>query len=348
MRVLVCDDSVVYRSQIKGALSQEQAIDVVDVAANGKIAFSKLTEGNYDLLVLDHEMPDQNGIETLRQIRASGLKTRILFFSALSEKGGHLALEALKAGADDVLAKPRAAEGNPLEQLQRELVAHVMQFCKNKTPALSSLGAEDKRATKNYSKVNLGNFYPKLVVVASSTGGPPALEKIFRGLSPKLKCPILVVQHMPPVFTACLAKRLEELSQVPAVEAQHGEKIEPKIYIAPGDFHMSVDAKRDGYYIQLTKGAPVNSVRPAADVLFSSAAEHFGPTCMGYVVTGMGEDGAAGVKQLKERGAGIMIQSAESCVVFGMPGAVFRDGTYDAIGDLDQINKILKNQVGSA
>jgi two-component system chemotaxis response regulator CheB len=348
MKVLVCDDSVVYRSQIKRALSHERAIDTVDVAANGKIALSKLAEGNYDLLVLDHEMPEQNGIETLKLIRSSGFKTRVIFFSALSEKGGHLALEALKAGADDVLAKPRVSDVDPLEQLRNDLVSHVLQFCSIQAIPANASQAKSISSPRSYSKVNLASFYPKLVVIASSTGGPPALEKIFKGLSPKLKCPILVVQHMPPVFTACLAKRLSESCGTPVVEARHGEKIEAKIYVAPGDFHMAIDAKQDGFYVRLSKDPPVNSVRPAADVLFASAAEYFGPTCMGYVVTGMGEDGAAGVKQLKEKGAGIMIQNSESCVVFGMPGAVFRDGTYDAIGDLDQINKILRNQVGAA
>jgi two-component system, chemotaxis family, protein-glutamate methylesterase/glutaminase len=203
-----------------------------------------------------------------------------------------------------------------------------------------SVSVEIKR---KHPKSKLDSFFPKAVVIASSTGGPTALEKIFTGLTGPFKCPVLIAQHMPPVFTQILAKRLSEICQTDVIEARGGEVIKPGVFlVAPGDFHLYINKKNDEIQSHIDQAPLRNSVRPAADHLFESSSQIWGAHLLGIVLTGMGEDGAIGAKMIREKSGRILIQNKESCVVFGMPGAVFANDDYDEMGDLTRIQQLLK------
>lgn len=349
LRVLVVDDSVVFRSQIKSALQTDSRIEVVGVANNGKIALDKLAQSSVDLVTLDMEMPEMGGLETLKEIRKAKFPVRVIVFSSHTTRGSEAALEALSAGADDFVAKPGATGAGDFQsaadRIQGELMPKVLQF-------LAPAGEETKRGTSParpaasarpvYAKRDMGTFFPSALVIGSSTGGPPALERCLTGISRSPRIPIFIAQHMPPLFTASLAKRLQDVTGLQAAEGRDQEKVVPgRIYVAPGDFHMTLQKRGDEVFIRTDQGPQRNSVRPAVDNLFESAAAIYGSRCLGLILTGMGEDGRIGCHALKKAGGGVLIQSKESCVVFGMPGAVYADGIYDEIGSLEQIQKVV-------
>lgn len=352
MRVLVVDDSVVFRSQIKEALTGQSDIEVVGVAADGRIALDRLEQISPDLITLDYEMPNLNGLETIREMRRRGFKTKIILFTAHTEKGAKLGLEALRLGADDVVPKPTGASpilGSPAEVIRAELLPKVLQFLTSVPAVRQREHLPEKSAPEgaSFPRVNVRRLKPKIIVIASSTGGPAALETVFKGLKGPLSCPILIVQHMPPIFTACLAQRLQEFSGLSVSEAKQFEVVKNQVYIAPGDFHMTIAQADGGLRIRLDQSPQVNSVRPAADNLFASVAETMGADCMSFVLTGMGQDGLEGAKKLKHRGAGLMIQNKTSCVVFGMPGAIHQMNLQDAEGDLSNIRDLIMQQTGA-
>lgn len=346
IRVLVVDDSLVFRSQIRLALEGIAEIEIVGAASNGKIALEKLTQDAVDLMTLDLEMPEMNGLETLSEIQKMNRRPKVIVFSSLSKQGAEATLEALIRGASDFILKPNLSpefQGNkaqPFEVIRSLLLPRVMAL-------FPEVQVESPRKTESsFSKVIWELFQPKIVVIGSSTGGPGVLEKIFSELKGPFKCPILITQHMPPLFTASLAERLGNSSGVPAREAQHLEVLEAnRIYLAPGDYHMDLHSSEKGIQIQLNQGPQINFVRPAVDPLFISAARIFKEKCLGVVLTGMGEDGKLGAQEIKQMGGAVLIQSKESCVVFGMPGAVFDIGAFDKIEDVSQIVQSLKEKI---
>lgn len=351
MRVLIVDDSVVFRSQIKASLEGIEGIEVVGAANNGKIALQKLAQSSVDLITLDMEMPEMGGLETIREIKKAKFPLKIIVFSSTTTRGSEAALEALAAGAHDFVAKPSGSEmtfENAATKIREELLPKIKQFlprptAKASVSSLANLGVAATQSASPYPRRDLKTFNPSVLVIGSSTGGPPALEAIVRNLSLPVRIPILITQHMPPVFTASLAKRLMDQSGIEAAEAKHGEEIKPnRIYVAPGDFHMGLEKRGTQVYIRLDKNAQRNSVRPAVDVLFETAAEIYTYRTLGVVLTGMGEDGLVGARAIKEKGGGIMIQDQMSCVVFGMPGAIFQAGIHDDIGNLAAINELIR------
>lgn len=344
MKILVVDDSIVFRSQISASLSGVEGVEIVGTAANGKIAIDKLQQLNVDLITLDMEMPELNGLETIRAIKKLGIKVKIIVFSSQTMRGAEKALEALSAGADDVVAKP---SGDSMDfslaqkMIEEALVPRVKQFFKSSIPQSTS-----RISRAPLAKVNLKSFRPKAVVIASSTGGPTALEAVFQELKCQPKVPIFIVQHMPPVFTQILAKRLSECSGIAVHEATDNQRVENgHVYDAPGGFHMLVQKGPDGLFIKLNQGPQRNSVRPAADYLFESACDIFKNHLLGVVLTGMGEDGAEGAKYIHDMNGAILIQDKESCVVFGMPGAVFLNDDYDDIMNLKEISDYLRTVI---
>jgi len=352
MKILVVDDSIVFRSQISASLNGVENIEVVGSAANGKIAIQKLQQFDVDLITLDMEMPEMGGLETIREMRRLGFKTKIIVFSSQTIRGAEKALEALEAGADDVIAKP---SGDSLDftkaqaMIEEALLPRINQFLTGTRkfasvprPSLS----QEKVQPKQRQKKSLRSFRPEALVIASSTGGPTALESVFSKLSSVPKVPILIVQHMPPVFTQILAKRLGELSGIPFHEASHGQKVEAgHAYVAPGGFHMLLELRGKVPHIVLNEDPLRNSVRPAADFLFERAAEIYRDRLLALVLTGMGEDGAVGASKVKDLDGGVIIQEKESCVVFGMPGAVFMNDDYDDIMNLSEISTYLKSVI---
>ncbi len=350
MRVLIVDDSVVFRSQIKAALEGSALIEVVGAANNGKIALQKLSQtSGVDLITLDMEMPEMSGLETIKEIKKAKFPVKIIVFSSQTTRGSEATLEALKAGADDFVAKPQgdnATFENAATRIREELLPKILQFNNSSslksitTPSLNPLTMPSQAL---YTKKDIDTFIPGVIVIGSSTGGPPALEQILTGLTNPLRIPILIAQHMPPVFTASLAKRIMATSGIEASEAIHGEPLKKNhIYVAPGNFHMSLKNIQNQIVIHLDQNPPRNSVRPAVDTLFESAAEIYGTRTMAIVLTGMGEDGLVGAKAIKKASGGVLIQNKESCVVFGMPGAIFSSNIHDGMSDLQQIQKTLK------
>lgn len=341
MKVLIVDDSVVIRSAIRAALDGDARIELVGSASNGKIAIEMVQQKNVDLMILDLEMPVLGGIETLKALRALGSRVKVIVFSSLTTRGSEMTLEALAQGAQDFVTKPKSESLEQANTLMRaELLPKVLQF----------LGAEKTNQTAvqtvsarlHVLRKEISTFLPRAVVIASSTGGPAALERIFEGLHGKLKVPVLLTQHMPPVFTNSFAKRIQSISGLNAKEAAHGDFVEPSVYVAPGDFHMTFKNESERVRVQLDKGPQRCGVRPSADNMFESAVRIWGPSLLGIVLTGMGEDGLAGSRALKECGGGLVIQDRESCVVFGMPGAVFQEKLQDSVCDLAQIRSLLK------
>lgn len=349
IKVLVVDDSIVFRTQISASLKDVEGVEVVGTAPNGKIAIQKLGQLSVDLVTLDMEMPEMNGLETIKELRAKGFKTKVIVFSSQTTRGAEIALEALRLGANDVVAKPSGDHLNfetAQTIIKEALVPRVLQFINAipmKKVAPNSL-RQNVEVKSHAPKINLNNFFPKALVIASSTGGPNALETIFSTLKGPFKIPVLIVQHMPPVFTQILAKRISDMVGSEVREATNNEILKAgTVYMAPGGFHMQLKQNNDRIIkIELHQGPERNSVRPAADYLFETAADIFKHQLLGVVLTGMGEDGAVGAKKIHNLGGGIIIQSKESCVVFGMPGAVYENNDFDEIKNLDEISTYLK------
>jgi two-component system chemotaxis response regulator CheB len=281
-----------------------------------------------DACILDIEMPVMDGLETLRELQNRVIKTKVILFSAQSKSGAEKTLEAMSFGAVDFVAKPFPDETNmaPADKIREALLPKLISLFSSEKPVLI------KKSIPR-SSVAWESFTPKVLVIASSTGGPPALETFFANLTVPLPYPILVTQHMPPIFTAALAERLGTVSGKVAREGINGEElVANQIYVAPGGFHMRIRMQGGIPAIEIFQGEQRNFVRSCADYLFESAAQIYGRHTIGIVFTGMGRDGATGAGEIKKNNGVVLIQSAESCVVFGMPGAVHADGNFDYSG----------------
>ena len=346
--VLIADDSVVYRSQIREALKDIPQLEIAGAASNGRLALERLSQVACDLLILDLEMPEMDGIETLKEIRKRNLTCKVLVFSSASKRGAEITMEALRLGASDFITKPDSTNltgENPALRIQNLLLPKIKALYPDN--CTSEVKTPPKTLNSNFPDVIWSLFSPGIVVIGSSTGGPTVLEHIFSQLSGPLKCPIIIVQHMPPIFTATLAERISKLCGIPAKEASHGEVLEKIIYIAPGNYHLRLEGTSSRTVLLLDQKEQINSVRPAVDPLFQTAASIFKNKCLGFVLTGMGADGRDGAVGVKEHGGVMVIQEEKSCVVFGMPGAVYAAGAYDKIETPDGIISILQDKVAS-
>jgi two-component system chemotaxis response regulator CheB len=346
IRVLVVDDSVVIRSLVTHALEEDPELQVVGVAANGAIALQRIPQLIPDVLTLDIEMPEMNGLETLRRVRRDYPHMRVIMFSTLTERGAAVTLEALTLGADDYVTKA-SNEGSldrSMAHLRGELVPKIKQFFSmpgqnraatrsETTPIPTSL-----RTQRSTPAPPIPKKRPKVVVIGVSTGGPTALAMVLPQFSAGFPAPILIVQHMPALFTRLLAERLRTRCPLWVEEASHGQRVDAgKILIAPGDFHLKVAVSGAEVHVHLDKSPPQNFCRPAVDALFASIAEVYGGAVIAVVLTGMGHDGLRGVEILKARGATILAQDEASSVVWGMPGAVVTSGLADRVLPLDQV-----------
>ncbi|RZA05080.1 MAG: chemotaxis-specific protein-glutamate methyltransferase CheB [Proteobacteria bacterium] len=333
-RVLIVDDSTVYRSQIRAALEGVPGIEVVGFASNGRLACEVLKGKQVDLITLDMEMPEMDGLATLAELKRLGIGAKVIVFSSQTKSGAENTMAALRLGAVDFIAKPSLdpKAGSPAEMIRALLAPKIQQFgaafaglapplAAKAAPALATAG-------DGYAKINWRTFSPAIVTIASSTGGPAALEALFAMVRGPLACPILIAQHMPPVFTATLAERLGRASGLEIAEAKPGEAlVAGRVYMAPGDWHLKIGA--GGKNALLDQGPARGSVRPAADHLFETAAAAYGNRTLGIVLTGMGADGRDGSLAIKRAGGAVLIQSRETCVVFGMPGAVAEARAFD-------------------
>ena len=361
IRVLVVDDSVVVRRLVSDTLAADPQIEVVGVAANGQIALTKVEQLAPDLVTMDIEMPVMDGIEAVRAVRKAGHLMPIIMFSTLTERGAVATLDALAAGATDYVAKPAnvGSVQQSLAQVAGELIPRIKAFVPR--PAGSALGSGPTARPSTAppargaaaKPVALRSrtepaARPRVVVLGSSTGGPEALSKVVSGLSAPLPVPVVVVQHMPPVFTRQLAARLDRMGPSTVVEVVGGEELRPgTVYIAPGGRHLELTASAHGARTRLTDGPPVNFCRPAVDVLFRSAVEVYRGAVLGVVLTGMGSDGRSGSEAIVSAGGSVLVQDEPTSVVWGMPGSVATAGLAHQIAPIEEVaGTIARSLVG--
>lgn len=319
IRVLIVDDAVVMRRIVTEVMQRDPALEVVGTAPNGRIALQRLAQLNPDIVTLDVEMPDLDGLATLREIRRLRPRLPVIMLSAVTQRGATATLDSLAAGANDYVTKP--SESNNLEAsiaaLSQELVPKIHALC---AQPVSHAPVTPRPAVA--APTRRGPI--EMVCIATSTGGPNALADLFANFNADLGVPVTIVQHMPPMFTRLLAERLDNLrGRLRCHEAADGDIMLPgHAYLAPGGRHLAVNRQKDGRFIcQLTDTPPENSCRPAADVLFRTAAAT-GAHLLGVVMTGMGQDGLRGCEAIVGRGGEIVAQDQASSVVWGMPGAV--------------------------
>lgn len=342
IKVLIADDSGVYRSMIRSAFEGNPRFEVVGAVASGRLAIDKLVTSPVDLLILDLEMPDLDGLGTLREMAQKEIKCRTLVFSSLSLHGAQCTLTALELGATDFITKPGHEQQSvsPLTRIREALLPKIESLFPVAPEAVAI-----RRVEQKISPLTWELFKPRVVLIGSSTGGPTVLETIFSQLRGTLACPIIIAQHMPPLFTATLAERLSRASGLFCAEAKHGEALlRNRVYIAPGDFHLRLTGTASDASFTLDKGPQIQSVRPAVDPLFETAASIFKDKCLAFVLTGMGQDGRDGAQFIKKQGGLIAIQDKASCTVFGMPGAVYEAGLADLMGPPEELIRLLREK----
>lgn len=409
IRVMVVDDAVVIRRVLTDILSSDPELEVVATAPNGKVALSKLANADPDVMILDVDMPEMNGIETLTELRKVRPRMPVIMFSSLTTRGASVTLDALALGATDYVPKPatftigdETVQETKVELVNRIKAVHNRSSGRGRvgtgmtqvsgpervragtfhSPSGSTMIAGTQNLTAMPGNTSMGSntlmggnasaggmsshtllgqtgapAHPStlaaarapgvrrapmgrvdILAIGVSTGGPNALAEVIPELPGDLPVPVVIVQHMPPVFTRLLAERLSAKSKLPVEEGEPGAILKPgKIWIAPGNFHMIIEKDGNEVRLRTHQGPPENSCRPAVDVLFRSVADVYGAKTLAVILTGMGSDGFKGCEQLRDLGAQILAQDEASSVVWGMPGFVARAGLADKVLPLQQV-----------
>ncbi len=338
IRVLIVDDSVVMRQVISDALKSDPGIEVVGAASNGRIALEKIAECKPDALTLDLEMPEMNGLALLEELRKRPRRLQVIVFSTLTEHGAKATLDALGRGASDYVCKPSGQKSMQatLEKIRAELIPKLYGLMRPRgTLGLAAAAAPAKPGTRSTPMDRVD-----AIVIGVSTGGPSALADVIPHLPREIRVPILVVQHMPPVFTQVLAKRLASTSLLEVREAQNQDKLEPGVvYIAPGDYHMRVAGSARQAWISLDQTPPECGCRPAVDPLFQSAASIYGKNLLAIVLTGVGHDGTKGAQHVRRTGGTVWAQDEATSVAWGMPSSVIDAGLVQRVLPLSQMSR---------
>lgn len=336
LRVMVIDDSVIARKLLTDALTGVPGIELVATAPNGRLALQKIDQTPPDVVVVDLEMPEMDGIELVGILRERHPKVRVLIHTANGPMAQARAVEALTLGANDILLKPQLPQASLEVQaraVRDRLVPKILQFHR---PARPGGGSGPLR--------QLAVPRPEALLIGISTGGPEALTRLLPALPASFPLPVVIVQHMPAGFTRALAERLDRLSPLTVREAAGGEAVHPGgVWIAPGGRHLEVRREGEAVRLALTDAPPENSCRPSADVLLRSAAAAWGRQALALVMTGMGSDGSVGARAIKAAGGTVLAQDERTSVVWGMPGAVVHAGLADAVVALEQLPEALQS-----
>lgn len=326
-RIFIVDDSAVIRSLLRTVICGDPTLEVAGTAADGAAALRAIESERPDLILLDVEMPNMDGLATLRTLRARSYRIPVVMVSSVTQRGARVTIEALACGASDYVTKPanQADRETAIRVLARDLLPRIQAL------TISSVAQSPRLtiAVGSPETIKLSSTPPSIVVVGVSTGGPAALDVLLSAIPHGFPLPILVVQHMPELFTGPLADRLSQRSCVRVREATEGAPVVPGvIYLARGDWHMEVvDAIRGSSpTLHLHRGPLENHCRPAVDVLFRSAVTIFGPATLAVVLTGMGSDGLAACRMIRQQGGTVLAQDQATSAVWGMPGSVIQAG----------------------
>ena len=358
--ILIVDDSLIFRKIVQKCLEGEEDIQVIGSVRNGVKAIEFIKKQRPDLVTLDIEMPEMNGIQTLNAVQEINTATNnlapigVIMLSAFTKKGADITIKALEAGAFDFITKP---EGNDQQRnystLRRQLLAKIRYFTSRRIASQTKPSAPVVKRTEEPIPEKTEPSEPilritqtryKAILIGVSTGGPRALMSVIPDLCQRTSIPVLIVQHMPPKFTESLAESLNAKSRFKVVEAYNNQSIEKEhVYIAPGGKHMLVKKKGAEFYIHTNEDPPVHGCRPSVDVLFQSVSHVFGGDVVAVILTGMGTDGTDGLSYLKQRGVYSIAQDEASSVVWGMPGSAVRAGLVNDVQPLDKIPECIAN-----
>lgn len=350
IKVLIVDDSAVVRQVMTSLLSKEPSIQVLGAVSDPIFAMTRMNQEWPDVLLLDVEMPRMDGITFLKKIM-SVRPTPVVICSTLTEKGAETSMQALAAGAVEIVTKPKVGLKDFLTDDFGQIINAIkgaaladMRHMKAMTNVRSPVKLSQELASKptDNSSRSIGTTTDRFVAIGTSTGGTQALQAILTQLS--RVCPgIVIVQHMPEKFTGAFAARLNNICAVEVLEAKHGDRIIPgRALIAPGGKHLAVKLSGAQYHVEIQDGPPVNRHKPSVDVLFRSVAKYAGKNALGIIMTGMGDDGARGLKEMFDAGARTVAQDEQTCVVFGMPKEAIKLGGAEKIVPLSAMSGIIE------
>lgn len=336
IRVLVVDDSALMRQFISDILKSDPRIEVAGTARDGKDALAQIQTLNPDIVTMDVEMPNMDGLKALEEI----MKTKplpVIMVSSLTQSGAETTMRALALGCVDFIGKPSGTISLNIRDIGQELINKVIAASTAKVVSRQSLFGAPKAAPRTFAPpVNMGRI--DIVAIASSTGGPMALSELMPKLPKKFPVPIVITQHMPKEFTPSFAKRLNDTSEIEVVEGFDGLSLRPgRAVVAPGGSHLIVKRRAGAAVCALSDAPPVLSVKPAANIMFLSVADEYGGNVLCIILTGMGRDGTDGAVALKRKGAYVIAESQKTCVVYGMPKAAVDAGVVDEILPLNEI-----------
>lgn len=367
LKVMVVDDSALYRQLVKNTLRNVPDVQVVGLASTGLEALAKIPELQPDLLTLDVQMPDMNGLELLREIKKRRLGVKAIMLSSLTAQGTQVTTDALLAGAFDFIQKPNSNDAETNRKLLDELLSEKIKAFREsrsitmparKPPVRKNVDAVPSRIEWK-SKVEIDHLITDVtvasvkpnpttsstkpiridaVIIGTSTGGPLALREVIPKLPGTLGVPVFVVQHMPPGYTKSLAARLEEMSLLPVQEAAHNMIVEPnQVYMAPGGLHMGIESQRGRFIISTSDLPPEHNCRPAVNYTLRSAVQAYSSHLLVAILTGMGRDGTEGCRLVRQHGGSVLAQHPDGCVVYGMPKAVVEEQLANRVVPLEKM-----------
>jgi two-component system, chemotaxis family, protein-glutamate methylesterase/glutaminase len=350
IRVMVVDDSAAIRGFLTRWIESDKQLKVVASAHNGKVAVEQIKTVNPDIVILDIEMPEMDGIQALPLLLKACPDCRIIMASTLTRRNAEISLKALSAGATDYVPKPTSVGADDAgEAFRRELVTKIISIARSRPvrkAAASGVKLSSAQLISGPIKLRpASSAMPQILAIGSSTGGPQALGEVMKVIAPGLKVPVVITQHMPPTFTAILAESIARTTGLTCAEARNGEMLKPgQVYIAPGDYHMLIKGRNGP--IELNQAPHENFCRPAVDPMLRSLSAVYGPAMLSVILTGMGSDGCEGAKIVAAAGGTVLAQDEATSIVWGMPAAVAHAGLASAVLPLNAVGAEIRKHLG--